>query len=101
MTRKIEAADVDFYFEDAVTQKDFDSVVRKVQNHINRNEYALSALFFTTNHNITAVIQYDVSQIRDKAWHKFIAAPLNRLIDSHKQAATYGWNMKFISKEVA
>jgi hypothetical protein len=87
---------VDFSFEESATSQDMARIEKKVATLIKNSSYEATASFFSTRNEITVVITFDITF----APHKFVdktRSVLTRLIDSHKQPATYQWDFTTIS----
>lgn len=92
-TSKTIGAELEFHFEDGVTQQDYDKLVKKVQRHRDNSEYTTSVLFFADSKIVRVILVYTVhDRSINKAYDK-LRSPLVRLIDSHKQAAFYSWSL--------
>ena len=85
-----EATDIQFYFENDVTEKDLRSIVKKVETFRKNCEYDTTVAFFMSRNEIKVLITFiDV----DRHLFDRTRSSLGRLIDSHKQPATYGWSL--------
>jgi len=84
---------ISFYFETNVTRNDLKRIVRKVNTVCKNAEYETIVSYFASNNEIEVVITF-----LDTSHRVFDAmrTPLTRLIDSHKQAATYGWSLNVV-----
>lgn len=87
---KQEAVEVEFTYDNDVTEKDLKNIARKVQTFCKNCEYETVVAFFATRHTITVMISFVNG---DRKLVDVVRYPLNRLIDSHKQPATYGWSL--------
>lgn len=87
---KHEAVQIEFTYENDVTEKDLKSIVRKVETFRKNCQYDTTVAYFATRHNIEVVVTFvtDSYKLVD-----VVRSSLNRLIDSHKQPATYGWGL--------
>ena len=100
--RKLIAAEVTFYFETSeVKAKDYEKFNAKIQRFVNNNEFALSAILLVQSDQLTAIIEFDVTNCNAKNVYDYLAPKLTRLIDAHKEPATYGWAHNTIAKVVA
>ena len=88
--KKFTAVEIEFTFENDVTKAAFDNIVRKVGTVTKNAQYESTTVFFANFHTVRAIVTFDVSYDSMKIYDS-LRAPLQRLIDSHKQAATYGW----------
>lgn len=88
---KTVAADIEFSYEDDVTEKDLRSIVKKVETFRKNCEYSSTVSFFLSRNTIQVVITF--LDVDHKVYDK-LRYPLNRLIDTHKQPATYGWSLE-------
>jgi hypothetical protein len=85
-----EATQIYFYFENDVTEKDLRSIVKKVETFRKNCEYNTTVAFFMSRNEIQVVVTFiDV----DRHLFDRTRSSLGRLIDSHKQPATYGWSL--------
>ena len=84
-----EAVHIDFSYENPATAKDIRNIVRKVSTFRKNCEYNTVVAFFYSRHTLTVVITFI-----DTDRHLFDrnSYALGKLIDSHKQPATYGWS---------
>jgi len=85
-----EAVDICFSFENECTQKELRNIVKKVETFRKNCEYNTVVAFFYSRHEVTVVITFI-----DTDRHLFDRTryALGKLIDSHKQPATYGWSL--------
>ena len=90
MNTKQEAVQIDFYYENDVTEKDLKNIVKKVQTFCKNADYVTTSAFFTSRYQIQVIITFVDS---DHKLYDNVRYALNRLIDSHKQPATYGWSL--------
>jgi len=97
--KKIEMAQVSFYFEQDLTQADFDKVQKRVQRYINGTEFEATASFFTSRNDITVIISYDITGEHPWKIYDHLGKRLTVLIDWHKQAATYEWQHASITQQ--
>ena len=94
-----EAVSIEFDFEQNVTEKDLKSIVRKVETVRKNAEYQTLVSYFATPHTIVVILIFINAD--GKVFNR-MRTPLTRLIDSHKQIASYGWGLsvKDITKEI-
>ena len=92
-TSTVVGAEVEFHFEDGVTQKDYDKIVTKVQRHIDKSAYPTSALFFADHKIVRVIFTYTLRHWNKSRAYDELGKPLMRLIDSHKQVAFYSWSL--------
>jgi hypothetical protein len=97
-SKKIATAQVQFYFENDLTQIDYDKVQNRVQRYIDGTELETTASFFITNHDISVFITYDITNENEYKVFDYLGKRLTTLIDWHKQAATYGWDRASITQ---
>ena len=90
-TKKYTTVKISFYYEEDVTQKQIDNITKKVTTVINNAEYVAVASFFTERQEIEAIVSFDVTDGGYKIYDE-LRACLTRLINTHKQAATYQWD---------
>ena len=90
-SKKYTTVKINFYYTDDVTQKQIDNITKKVTTVINNADYLAIASFFSERQEITAVISFDVTNGGHKIYDE-LRTRLTRLIDSHKEAATYEWD---------
>ena len=88
-----ESVSINFYFENRITRNDFKRIVRKVNTVCKNAEYETMVSYFTSNKEIQVIVTFlDANhRIFDS-----MRTPLTRLIDSHKEAATYGWSLNVL-----
>lgn len=89
--KKYTTVKINFYYEEDVTQKQIDNITKKVTTVINNAEYVAVASFFTDRQEIEAIVSFDVTDGGYKIYDE-LRTCLTRLIDTHKQAATYQWD---------
>lgn len=89
-TRKYEAVEIEFHFVEDVTKKAFDNIVRKVATVTKNAPYQSATVFFADRLSVRAIVTFDTTYA-DRKFYDEMRRPLTRLIDSHKEAATYGW----------
>ena len=87
---------VDFSFEESTTSQDMARIEKKVATLIKNSDYEATASFFALKNEIMVVITCDITFFSGKFFDK-TRTPLTRLIDSHKQPATYQWDYTTIS----
>ena len=83
---------ISFYYEADVTQKQIDNITKKVTTVINNADYTATASFFAERNQIEAIVTFDVTGGYANGIYDQLRSRLNRLIDSHKEAATYQWD---------
>ena len=94
--KKYTTVKISFYYEQDVTDKNYANIEKKVTTVINNADYVAVASFFVERNQIEAIISFDVTGYGNKIYDE-LRSPLTRLIDSHKQAATYEWDNKTIT----
>jgi hypothetical protein len=87
---KQESVQIEFTYENDVTEKDLKNIARKVQTFRKNCGYSTDVAFFATRHNIEVIVTFNET---DRKIFDNVRYSLNRLIDSHKQPATYGWSL--------
>jgi len=87
---KHEAVEIEFTYENDVTEKDLKSIVRKVETVRKNAEYETIVSYFSTRHNIVVILTF--LDVDGKLFDR-VRGSLTRLIDSHKQPAFYGWSL--------
>jgi hypothetical protein len=90
--KKFTAVEIDFYFEERViSQKDYANIKKKVTTLAKNSEYPAIVSIFTSASNVKAIISFDITGAGFGIYADLFSR-LNRLINSHKQPATYGWD---------
>ncbi len=95
---KQESVQIEFTYENDVTEKDLKNIARKVETFRKNCGYDNDVAFFATRHNIEVIITFVEA---DRKIFDNVRYALNRLIDSHKQPATYGWSLNVCDLLVA
>ena len=90
LNTKTVAASIEFSFEDQVTDKDLKKIAKKVTTVCNNADYQTVVAYFVSHKSIEVIITF--LDINHKIFDK-MRTPLYRLIDSHKQPATFGWSL--------
>lgn len=87
---KTESTLIDFSFEQDVTEKDLKKIAKKVATVCKNSEYDSVVSYFTSRNNIQVIITFidTDNKIFDK-----MRSPITRLIDSHKEPATFEWSL--------
>jgi len=99
MNAKTSAVKIEFSFENDVTRKDLIAIEKKVQTVRNNLPVDSTVNFFSDRFLIEVVITYIDSDCSNREFSKMNSI-FTRLINSHKQPATYGWNnMSFLDME--
>lgn len=83
------ACEIDFSFDKDVTLKDIQRIQKKVTTVISKMDYVIVASIFTNRHNIRITLTFEVE--KGDNVYKELSAPLTRLINTHKQPASFGW----------
>ena len=91
-TKKFTTVKISFYYDADVTQKQIDNITKKVTTVINNADYTATASFFAERNQIEAIVTFDVTGGYANGIYDQLRSRLNRLIDSHKEAATYQWD---------
>lgn len=95
MTTQTASRSVDFYFEnmnDSYTGESYRLISKKLTRLINNWEGAASIHWLETrDSHVSALLMFEYSNGDDKGVRKLLDKNLQRVIDSHKQSATYGW----------
>lgn len=87
---KNQTASISFSFENGATRNDFKRIIRKINTVCKNAEYQTIVSFFSNYNEIQVVITFIDANYRI---FDSMRTPLTRLIDSHKEAATYTWSM--------
>lgn len=87
---KNQSASIHFYFEDGVDVNKLKRIARKINTVCKNADYETTVAYFASNKEIQVIITF-----LDASHHIFdeMRTPLTRLIDSHKEVATYGWSL--------
>ena len=91
MATKTSAVKIEFSFENEVTRKEFIAIEKKVETARNNLPFNSTVNLFSSRFSIEAVITYINSDCSGRDFDKMNSI-FTRLINSHKQPATYGWN---------
>lgn len=90
---------VQFTFPQSFTETDYKAIERKV-NTVRKNAgWESTYSIYASTFQIEVMISFDV--VYENKFFDAMRAPLQRLIDSHKEAATYGWSVYTPQKAVA
>jgi hypothetical protein len=92
LTNKLVGVELSFHFPKEVIADDLAKIKRKVQRMIEGSDYSANAMFFADRYNIRVVIGYEVVDFNPYKTYDQMKKPLQRLIDSHPEAATYGFS---------
>lgn len=92
LTSKLVGVELSFHFPQGIKQDDLERIKRKVQRMVEGIDYSVNAMFFIDNNNIRAVLGYDITDFNPYKTYDELKKPLQRLIDSHPEAATYGFS---------
>ena len=84
------AVSIEFSFEQGATPQDLKKIAKKV-NTVRKNSHYQTVVAYFAHHNTIEVIITFID-IDNKIFDK-MRSPLYRLIDSHKEPATYGWSL--------
>lgn len=84
--------ELSFHFPQGITGDDLTKIKTKVQRTMAHSDYSVNAMFFIDNNNIRAVLGYSVDDFNPYKTYDQLKKPLQRLIDSHPEAATYGFS---------
>ena len=96
---KTSAIKVTFSFEEDVTRKEFIAIEKKIETVRNNLPVETTVNLFAERFSIEAVITYFDADCSNRDSGK-INSIFTRLINSHKQPATYAWsNMSFLDME--
>ena len=89
--KKYESLRIQFYFENDIQDKDVKRITSKVATFTNNSGYQFVTSVFVERHEIQYVITFDVTS--DYAGiYDALRSKTQRLIDSHKEAATSQWS---------
>ena len=91
MNAKTAAVKIEFSFENDVTSKDFIAIEKKVETVRKNLPVDSTVNLFSDRFSIEVVITYVDSDCSRNDFNK-MQSIFTRLINSHKQPATYGWN---------
>ena len=86
----LDSVKIEFSFEDSVTNNDAKNIIKKMETLRKNAPYETAMAVFADAHSIEIVLTFVDS---DRHVYDKMRSPLNRLIDSHKQPATYGWGV--------
>jgi hypothetical protein len=92
LTSKLVGVELSFHFPQGIKGDDLARIKRKVQRMVEGLDYSVNAMFFVDNNNIRAVLGYDITDFNPYKTYDELKKPLQRLIDSHPEAATYGFS---------
>lgn len=84
--------ELEFHFPDGVYQKELETIKDKIHRHCSKSNYSSNAMFFFEHNFIRVVIGYEVDDFNPRSTYNELSKPLTRLINSHKEAATYRWS---------
>ena len=89
--KKYESLRIQFYFDGDMQDKDVRRITSKVATFTNNSGYKYVTSVFIERHEIQYVITFDVTN--DYAGiYDALRSKTQRLIDSHKEAATSQWS---------
>ena len=94
--RTMLGAELTFYFDNGATPADLFKITKKVQRHINTSYYPSVAAFFANKNEIRAIITYEGRPSKFDSIDNIIDSvkpSLQRIIDSHDEAASYRWSL--------
>jgi len=89
---KLVGVECSFHFSNAVTGDDLARIERQVQRTIEGLEYSANSMFFISHKEVRAVIGIEIDGFNPYKSYDELRKPLQRLIDSHKEEATYGFS---------
>lgn len=89
---KLFGVELSFHFPQGVTGDDLAKIKIKVQRTMAHFDYSVNAMFFVDNNYIRAVIGFEIENFNPYKTYDEFRKPLQRLIDSHKEAATYAFS---------
>jgi hypothetical protein len=84
------AIKVEFSFDNDVTRKEMISIEKKVATLRNNLDIDTNVVIFNDRNSIEVILTFDSNYSRRESSQ--LQTLLNRLINSHKESATYGWN---------
>jgi hypothetical protein len=90
---KNETVSINFHFENGATRNDLKRIVRKVNTVCNNSKYQTIVSYFSNYKEIEVVITFIDASYRIGTE---MNSALTRLIDSHKDSATYGWSLNVV-----
>lgn len=88
-TKSYTTVKVDFSFADEMSDVAYKRIVKKVTTLRKNAEYDSAVAIFSDRFSLTAIITFH--DIDHKIYDK-MRSPLTRLIDSHKEPATFQWD---------
>jgi len=101
MTTKTEAVMIEFSFETDLTRKNIIAIEKKVETARKNLDFDTTVNLFISRFSITVILTYVDSECNIRSFDKMNSI-LTRLINSHKQPATFGWNtMGFLDMDSA
>lgn len=90
-TKKYESLRIQFFFENDFQDKDLRRITSKVHTFANNSGYQFVTSVFVERHEIQYVITFDVTNDGNTIYDA-LRSKAQRLIDSHKEAATSQWS---------
>lgn len=85
-------AKVSFDFPDSFTETQYKNIERKVNTLCKNAEWDATYAIYASAFSIDVIITFDISE-RERFFYDAMRSPMQRLIDSHKMPATYGWSV--------
>lgn len=89
--KKYESLRIQFFFENDFQDKDVRRITSKVATFTNNSGYRYVTSVFIERHEIQYVITFDVTNDGHAIFDR-LRTKAQRLIDSHKEAATSQWS---------
>jgi hypothetical protein len=89
--KKYESLRIQFFFSNDYEDKDVRRITSKVQTFANNSDYQYVTSVFIERYEIQFVVTFDVTEDAHRIYDE-LDKPLQRLIDSHKEAATSQWS---------
>jgi hypothetical protein len=90
--KKNESLRIQFYFDGDYEDKDVQRITSKIHAFTKNSGYESVTSVFIERHEIQYVITFDVTECFWITIFDELDKPLQRLIDSHKEAATSQWS---------
>jgi len=87
-----ESLRIQFFFSDGYEDKDLRRITSKVGTFTNNSGYQFVTSVFIERYEIQYVITFDVTDDGRNTIFMELDKPIQRLIDSHKEAATSQWS---------
>lgn len=91
--RTMLGVELTFYFDNGATPADLFKITKKVQRHIDTSYYPSVAAFFAEKNEIRAIITYESKFDSTNKMIDSAKPALQRIIDSHNEAASYRWSL--------